>query len=133
MEINTDSIFCKILLPKKTFYSTEQAQQVILPGFEGELAVLAGHIELVTRLKFGLIKIQLPEGDKVLFVNSGIAHIVSNPVTTIIVNTFNVFDMDNLNLDEINKKLSILTVSDNKQAFSVEYDLNFYQNLLKYI
>ncbi|TNF46626.1 F0F1 ATP synthase subunit epsilon [bacterium] len=51
-DINTDKIFLEVVTPEKLVIS-EEVDEVVLPGIEGEFGVLPGHIPFLTALKVG--------------------------------------------------------------------------------
>jgi F-type H+-transporting ATPase subunit epsilon len=56
-------ILVEIITPEQVKYRQE-ADMVVVPGVEGELGIMAGHIPLVTRLEIGEIRIH--DGDQLL-------------------------------------------------------------------
>jgi len=49
------------------------AEQVVVPGAEGDFAVLPGHAPVISTLKPGIIEITLSDGKQRVFVKKGIA------------------------------------------------------------
>ena len=49
---------------EKTVFSGD-AKFVALPGVEGELGVLPGHVPFITQIKPGFVRVTLPESDEV--------------------------------------------------------------------
>jgi F-type H+-transporting ATPase subunit epsilon len=52
---------------------SEPAEQVVVPGSEGDFAVLAGHAPVISTLRPGVIEITLPQGRQRIFVKKGVA------------------------------------------------------------
>jgi F-type H+-transporting ATPase subunit epsilon len=50
-----------------------QAEQVVVPGAEGDFAVLAGHAPVVSTLRPGILEITLSDGKQRVFVKKGVA------------------------------------------------------------
>ena len=65
---------------EKTVFSGD-AKFVALPGVEGELGVLPGHVPFITQIKPGFVRVTLPESDEVrrIFV----AEVQPNSVTVL--------------------------------------------------
>ena len=68
------------------FYD-DRAEEVILPCYDGELAILAGHEEMILALSDGVIKIKKPGGEWIYGVVSLGSVQVSNNRCIVIVNT----------------------------------------------
>jgi F-type H+-transporting ATPase subunit epsilon len=49
------------------------AEQVVVPGAEGDFAVLAGHAPVVSTLRPGILEVTLPSGRQRVFVKKGVA------------------------------------------------------------
>lgn len=49
------------------------AEQVVVPGAEGDFAVLPGHAPVISTLKPGIIEITLADGKQRVFVKKGVA------------------------------------------------------------
>jgi F-type H+-transporting ATPase subunit epsilon len=50
-----------------------QAEQVVVPGAEGDFAVLAGHAPVVSTLRPGILEITVSDGKQRVFVKKGVA------------------------------------------------------------
>lgn len=61
------------------------AKFVALPGVEGELGVLPGHVPFITRIKPGFVRVTLPDSEEVqrIFVAGGILEVRPNVVTVL--------------------------------------------------
>jgi F-type H+-transporting ATPase subunit epsilon len=49
------------------------AEQVVVPGAEGDFAVLAGHAPVISTLRPGIVDITMTDGKKRIFVKKGVA------------------------------------------------------------
>jgi len=49
------------------------AEQVVVPGAEGDFAVLAGHAPVISTLRPGVIEITMEDGKQRVFVKKGVA------------------------------------------------------------
>lgn len=73
---------------EKTVFSGD-AKFVALPGVEGELGVLPGHVPFITQIKPGFVRVTLPESDEVrsIFVAGGILEVQPNSSVTVLADT----------------------------------------------
>jgi F-type H+-transporting ATPase subunit epsilon len=62
----------ELVTPERLVFSGE-AQQVVVPGAEGDFAVLAGHSPFISTLRPGILDVTLPEGRQQLLVKKGVA------------------------------------------------------------
>jgi F-type H+-transporting ATPase subunit epsilon len=63
-----------LVSPEKLLFAGDVGQ-VDLPGFEGDMGVLAGHAPLVTALRPGIIVVHREGGDLRVVVNGGFAEV----------------------------------------------------------
>ena len=66
----------EIISPEKSILNTE-ANEVILPSYEGEMGILRDHIPLITFLRPGLIKVK-NENEKNFFIEEGTVEFKNN-------------------------------------------------------
>lgn len=62
----------ELVTPERLVLSGE-AQQVVVPGAEGDFTVLAGHAPFISTLRPGILDVTLPQGRQQLLVKKGIA------------------------------------------------------------
>jgi F-type H+-transporting ATPase subunit epsilon len=62
----------ELVSPERVLLS-EEAVEVVLPGSEGDFAILAGHAPVISTLRPGVMNVTLPSGKKRIFVKSGFA------------------------------------------------------------
>ncbi|KAB2937577.1 MAG: F0F1 ATP synthase subunit epsilon [Hyphomicrobium sp.] len=62
----------ELVTPERLVLSGE-AQQVVVPGAEGDFAVLAGHAPFISTLRPGILDVTLPQGRQQLLVKKGVA------------------------------------------------------------
>ncbi len=58
-----------------------EAEQVIVPGMDGQFTVLAGHAPMITSLRPGVLDIKLASGRRRVFVRGGIAEVSPERLT----------------------------------------------------
>src|SRR3990170_5202451 len=62
----------ELVTPERLVFSGE-ASQVVVPGAEGDFAVLAGHSPFISTLRPGILEVTLPQGSQRLLVKKGVA------------------------------------------------------------
>jgi F-type H+-transporting ATPase subunit epsilon len=62
----------ELVTPERLVFSGE-ATQVVVPGAEGDFAVLAGHSPFISTLRPGILEVTLPQGAQRLLVKKGVA------------------------------------------------------------
>ena len=89
----------EIVNPDKSFLSMENAIEVIVPAFEGEMGILKDHISIISFLKPGIITIYSKSGEEKFFVEDGILEFKNNNLSIL---TSSIFDINDLNKNNIN-------------------------------
>ena len=84
----------EIVNPEKFFLVKEDASEVVVPAFEGEMGILKDHISIISFLKPGIIKIFSKSGDENYFVEDGIVEFKNNNLSILTSSIFKVSDMD---------------------------------------
>ena len=84
----------EIVNPDKSFLSKEDATEVIVPAFEGEIGILKDHISIISFLKPGIIKILSKSGDENFYVEDGIVEFKNNSLSILTSSIFNLTDLD---------------------------------------
>ncbi len=84
----------EIVNPEKSFFSKEDATEVVLPAFEGEMGILKNHISIISFLKPGIIKIYSKTGEEKFFVEDGIIEFKNNNLSVLTSSIFNLKDFD---------------------------------------
>jgi F-type H+-transporting ATPase subunit epsilon len=62
----------ELVTPERLVFSGE-ASQVVVPGAEGDFAVLPGHSPFISTLRPGILAVTLPQGRLQLLVKKGVA------------------------------------------------------------
>ncbi|MEO8420789.1 MAG: F0F1 ATP synthase subunit epsilon [Hyphomicrobium sp.] len=62
----------ELVTPERLVFSGE-ATQVVVPGAEGDFAVLVGHAPFISTLRPGILEVTLPQGTQRLLVKKGVA------------------------------------------------------------
>ena len=72
----SEKFIAEIITPDKTILKTE-ANEIVIPSYEGEMGILKDHIPIITFLRPGLIKI-LNDKETTFFVEEGIVEFNNN-------------------------------------------------------
>ena len=84
----------EIVNPEKSFLVKEDASEVVIPAFEGEMGILKDHISIISFLKPGIIKIWSKSGDENYYVEDGIVEFKNNNLSILTSSIFNLTDLD---------------------------------------
>ena len=84
----------EIVNPEKSFLIKEDASEVVVPAFEGEMGILKDHISIISFLKPGIIKILSKSGVENYYVEDGIVEFKNNNLSILTSSIFNLTDLD---------------------------------------
>ena len=120
----------EIISPEKTVIKSE-ASEVIIPSFEGEIGILKDHINLITFLRPGLIKIVNGE-EKIFFVENGTVEFSNNNLliltsTTILLSEINKNFLEKL-ISESEEKLNENNSTD-KEKYLLTHKIQTLKNI----
>jgi F-type H+-transporting ATPase subunit epsilon len=93
----------EIVNPEKSFLSKEDAIEVVVPAFEGEMGILKDHISIISFLKPGVIKVFSKSGEENYYVEDGIVEFKNNNLSVLTSSIFNIKEMKK---DQINELLA---------------------------
>jgi F-type H+-transporting ATPase subunit epsilon len=81
------------------------AEFVVLPGESGELGILPGHTQLMTRIRPGTVRLKLPDRDEeeLIFVAGGMLEVQPNRVTVLADTAIRGRDLDEAKAIEAKK------------------------------
>ena len=95
----SDGFNLEIVNPEKSFLSLENVTEVVVPAFEGEMGILKDHISIISFLKPGIIKVFTGSEEDKFYVEDGIVEFKDNNLSIL---TSHIFDLKNVNKDEVN-------------------------------
>ena len=120
----------EIISPESTILKNE-ANEVIIPSYEGEMGILKDHISLITFLRPGFIIVK-SENVKKFFVEDGTVEFSNN---NLLILTSTAKDTSNINkrtieslISESEKKLDENEISD-KERYLLSYKLESLKNI----
>jgi len=103
------------------------AEFVILPGEDGELGIYPRHTPLITRIKPGTVRIQVPEqaDEELIFVAGGILEVQPNLVTVLADTAIRGHDLDEAKSLEAQKRAEEArrTAQSSQEIATVESEL----------
>ncbi len=82
----------ELVSPERILMSVD-ADQVVVPGADGDFAVLAGHAPVITTLRPGVLDVTIGNTKRRVFVKSGFAEVDPTRLTVLAQAAFNVEDM----------------------------------------
>ena len=97
----TEEFKIEIVNPEKLFFSKQDANEVVIPAFEGEIGILKDHISIISFLKPGIITIYAKSLEEKFYVDDGIVEFKDNNLTILTSLIYNVKDMEKNKIDEI--------------------------------
>jgi len=95
-----DMVTMDLVSPEKLLLSDEY-EMVVVPGAEGDFAVMAGHSAVTSSLRPGVIAIYEGDAEKDrIFVNGGFAQIAEDKLTVLAEEAIHVADLDRSDLEQ---------------------------------
>lgn len=88
-----ERITLEVVTPEKAVLS-EEVDQVVLPGSEGQVGILPGHLPLLTGLSIGEMVIRNEGEERRFFVDKGFAEVLEDKVSVLTENCEGVSDID---------------------------------------
>ena len=89
----------EIVNPEKSFLSREDATEVVVPAFEGDMGILKDHISIISFLKPGLLKvIDSVAVEETYYVEDGIIEFKNNCLSIL---TSNIFDIKKIDKNKV--------------------------------
>lgn len=102
---------CRVVSAREEIY-TGEISMLIATGSEGEVGILAGHTPLITLLKPGSMRIQLPDGsEEVIYVSGGVLEVQPKLVTVLADTAVRADDLDEAKIIEARKHAEQMLVN----------------------
>ena len=115
----SENFSIEIVNPEKSFLSKNNASEVVVPAFEGEIGILKDHISIISFLKPGIIKVFTGPEEENYFVEDGIVEFKDNSLSILTSSIFNIKDADknyiSNTISEAEKELSKDEIDDQKR------------------
>ena len=94
----------EIVNPEKSFLIKEDATEVVVPAFEGEMGILKDHISIISFLKPGIVKVYSKSDENKYFLEDGIVEFKDNSLSILTSSIYNVSDLDKIKIEQIVKE-----------------------------
>lgn len=91
--MRAEQLHLQVVTPEQAVFS-EKVDSVVLPGSEGQLGVLPGHIPLLTKLDIGEMVVHQGDEERSFFVVRGFAEILGDRVRVLAEECEGVEDID---------------------------------------
>lgn len=92
----------ELVSPERVLLSAD-AEQVVVPGADGDFAVLVGHAPLVSTLRPGVLDVALPGSRRRVFVKGGFAEVEPDRLTILAERAM---DVDDLKGDKLSSEIA---------------------------
>lgn len=89
----------ELVSPERVLMSSD-AEQVVVPGVEGQFTVLPDHAPVISTLAPGVIQVTTPDAKKGIFVQSGFADVTADSLTILAERAFIVDEVDPRQIQE---------------------------------
>ena len=93
----------EIINPDKSFLIKEDATEVVVPAFEGEMGILKDHISIISFLKPGIIKLFSKSGEEKYYIEDGILEFKNNNLSVLTSSIYNLKDLEKDKIQELLK------------------------------
>lgn len=98
-----DSFKFELVSPEKLLFSGE-VEQVLVPGAEGDMTIMAKHAPLITTLRPGLLELDFPGGKRQrFFARGGFAEVVPAGLTVLAETAI---DLDEMSADHLRQAIA---------------------------
>jgi len=95
-----DMVTMDLVSPEKLLLS-DAYEMVVIPGAEGDFAIMAGHTPITSTLRPGVITIYEGDVEKDrIFVNGGFAQVSDDKITVLAEEAIHVADLDRSDLEQ---------------------------------
>ena len=89
----------EIVNPEKSFLTKEDATEVVVPAFEGDMGILKDHVSIISFLKPGLVRvIDMSSAEETYYVEDGIIEFKNNCLSIL---TSNIFDIKKIDKNKV--------------------------------
>ena len=121
----SEKFIIEIITPDKTILKTE-ANEIVIPSYEGEMGILKDHIPIITFLRPGFIKI-LNDKKITFFVEEGIVEFNNNNLLILTSTSREISKIDKSSLgsliEDAEQKISNASISD-KERYILNYKID---------
>ena len=129
----SDIFTVELISPDQTILKQE-ANEVIIPSYEGQMGILRDHIPLITFLRPGLITIKENSNEKIFFIEDGTVEFSNNSLLILTSTAKSLDSLDKNTIDTIIKdseaKMNKEEIQD-KERYLLSYKINTLREISK--
>ena len=122
----SENFVVEIISPDKLILKSN-AEEVIIPSYEGQMGILKDHIPLITFLRPGLIIVKQDSGKKIFFVEDGTVEFSNNNllILTSTIKSLNSLEKNSIDtiIKDSQEKISKGGISD-KERYLLSYKID---------
>ena len=122
----------EIVNPEKSFLTKDDATEVVVPAFEGEMGILKDHISIISFLKPGVVKVYSKSDENKYFVEDGIVEFKDNSLSILTSSIYQMSDLDRNKIDQIVKEAEKEASSENiddQKRYLIDQKIEVLKNL----
>ena len=122
----------EIVNPEQSFLSEEDAIEVVVPAFEGEMGILRDHIPIISFLKPGIIKVFRKTDEENYYVEDGILEFKDNNLSILTSTIFKVSELDKNKIENLiseSEKASQQENLDDQSKFLIDQKIEVLKTL----
>ncbi len=110
----------EVVNPEKSFLTKEDAIEVIVPAFEGEMGLLKDHISIISFLRPGIMTVRSKVGEEKFYVEDGIIEFKDNVLSVLTSSISNLKEIDKSKIQDLIKNAEEVS-NDPKTSDQVRY------------
>ena len=122
----------EIVNPEQSFLSKEDATEVVVPAFEGEMGILKDHIPIISFLKPGIIKVFRKTDEENYYVEDGILEFKDNNLSILTSTIIKISDLDKNKIENLiseSEKVSQQENLDDQSKFLIDQKIEVLKTL----
>ena len=122
----------EIVNPEQSFLSKEDAIEVVVPAFEGEMGILKDHIPIISFLKPGIIKVFRKTDEENYYIEDGILEFKDNNLSILTSTIFKVSELDKNKIENLiseSEKASQQENLDDQSKFLIDQKIEVLKTL----
>ena len=122
----------EIINPEKSFISKDNATEVVVPGYEGDIGILKDHISIISFLKPGIIKILEKNEEEKYYIEDGIMEFKDNSLSILTSSINNIKNMNKNNIEDSLKNAEKLLNNENladREKFLINQKIDVLKSL----
>jgi F-type H+-transporting ATPase subunit epsilon len=121
----------ELVSPEQLLLSID-AEQVTVPGTEGDFGVFVGHTPMIASLRSGVVEVEGPDGPQRIYIAGGMADVLPDRMTVLAEEAIPVADLDRAGLEQKiqNAREDLEDAKDDEARRIAEAKLSHLQDML---